>query len=326
MRPVFEAARQVERRIVFAEGEEPRVLRAAQAILEETTDKPILIGRPEVVEMRLEREGLALKPDRDFELVNPESDARFREYWGSYYEIVRRKGVSPDLAKAILRTNTTVIAAVMVHRGEADSMICGTVGQYHWHLRYVGEVLSTEELHPVGALSLIILDKGPLFVADSHVNIEPIGPELAEAVIAAARHVRRFGIDPKVAICSSSQFGSLDSRSGRVAQEALAILDGEVRDFEYEGEMHTDAALDPELRERLFPGGRLSGRANVLVYTNTDAAGAARNLLKSVADGLEVGPILMGMGNRAHIVTPGVTVRGLLNMAALAGTPVSSYG
>ena len=239
---------------------------------------------------------------------------------------MRRKGVTPDQAKSILRTNTTAIAAVMVHRGEADSMICGTVGPYVWHLRHVREVLSTDELHPVGALSLIILDKGPLFVADTHINIEPTGQQLAETVIAAARHVRRFGVDPKVAVCSGSQFGNLDSRSGRVSQEALAILDGAARDFEYEGEMHTDAALDPELRERLFPGGRLTGRANVLVYTNTDAAGAARNLLKSVADGLEVGPILMGMGNRAHIVTPGVTVRGLLNMAALAGTPVASYG
>ena len=326
MRPVFEAARQGSRRIVFAEGEEPRVLRAAQAMLEETTDKPILIGRPEVVEMRLEREGLDLKAGRDFDLVNPESDARFRDYWASYYDIMRRKGVSPDLAKAVIRTNTTAIAAVMVQRDEADSLICGTVGRYGAHLRYVREVLSTDMLRPVGALSLILLDKGPLFVADTHVHIEPTRSELAETVIAAARHVRRFGIEPKAAICSSSQFGSLDSRSGRVAREALAILEREARDFEYEGEMHTDAALDPELRERLFPGGRLTGRANVLIYTNSDAAGAARNLLKSVADGLEVGPILMGMGNRAHIVTPGVTVRGLLNTAALAGTPVSSYG
>ena len=326
MRPVIEAARQVQRRIVFAEGEEPRVLRAAQAILEETTSKPVLIGRPEVIEMRLEREGLTLRPGTDFELVNPESDARFRDYWSSYYEIVRRKGVTPDLAKTIMRTNTTAIAAVMVRRGEADSMICGTVGQYAWHLRYIREVLANEALSPAGALSLILLDKGPLFVADTHVHVEPTGPELAQTVIAAARHVRRFGIEPKIALCSGSQFGSRDCRSGWVAQEALSILDQQDRQFEYEGEMHTDAALDPELREQLFPGGRLTGRANVLVYTNADAAGAARNLLKSVADGLEVGPILMGMGNKAHIVTPSVTVRGLLNMAALAGTPVSSYG
>ena len=326
MRPVFEAARQVQRRIVFAEGEEPRVLRAAQAVLEETTDKPILIGRPEVIEMRIEREGLTLVPDRDFQVVNPENDTRFREYWTAYHGIMRRKGVSPDMAKAILRTNTTAIAALMVHQGEADSMICGTLGQYQWHLRYVREILSTAELHPVGALSLIILDKGPLFITDTHVHTEPTGAELAETVIAAARHVRRFGITPKVAICSNSQFGNLDSRSGRVAREAMAILDSVERDFDYEGEMQSDAALDPDLRERLFPGGRLTGRANVLVYTNNDAAGAARNLLRAVADGLEVGPILMGMGNRAHIVTPSVSVRGLLNTAALAGTPVSSYG
>lgn len=326
MRPVFEAARGTSRRIVFAEGEDPRVLRAAQAMIEETGARPILIGRPEVVEARIEREALPLRPGADFELVNPESDARFRDYWGSYFELMRRKGVSPDLAKATLRTNTTAIAAVMVHRDEADTMICGTVGQYLWHLRFVREILARGGLHPVGALSLVILDKGPLFVADTHVHAEPTGPELAETMTAAARHVRRFGIAPKMALCSGSQFGNLDSRSGRVSREALALLDEAGPGFEYDGEMHTDAALDPDLRERLFPGGRLSGKANVLIYANSDAAGAARNLLKSIGDGLEVGPILMGMGNRAHIVTPSVTVRGLLNMAALAAMPVSSYG
>ena len=326
MRPVFEAARQARRRIVFAEGEDPRVLRAAHAMSEETGDTAILIGRPEVVEARIEREGLTIQAGRDFELVNPESDARFRDYWGSYHEVMRRRGVTPDLARTVLRTNATAIGAVMVHRGEADSLICGTVGQYHWHLDYIRQVLSNDGLHPVGAMSLVILDQGPLFVADTHVNAAPDAQALANIIVAAARHVRRFGIAPKIALCSNSQFGNLDSRSGAVAREALAILDRLAPDFEYEGELHTDAALDPELRERLFPGGRLTGRANVLVYTNSDAAGAARNLLKSVADGLEVGPVLMGMGNRAHIVTPSVTVRGLLNIAALAGTPVSAYG
>jgi malate dehydrogenase (oxaloacetate-decarboxylating)(NADP+) len=175
-------------------------------------------------------------------------------------------------------------------------------------------------------LSLQILDQGPIFVADTHVNNEPTPEQLAETMVAAARHVQRFGLTPKIALCSGSQFGNLDSRSGQVARAALAILEAEQVDFEYEGEMNTDAALNPDLRERQMPGNRLNGKANVLVYTNSDAAGAARNLLKMVADGLEVGPILMGMGNRAHIVTPGVTVRGLLNIAALAGTPVSSYG
>ena len=225
-----------------------------------------------------------------------------------------------------MRTNSTAIAATMVHRGEADSMVCGTFGQYHWHLNYINHMLSNHEFKPAGALSLLILDKGPLFVADTHVNIEPTGQQLAGTMIAAARHVRRFGVEPKLALCSGSQFGNLESQSGRVAREALAILDAQGHNFQYEGEMNTDAALDPELRERLLPNNRLTGQANVLIYTNTDAAGAARNLLKSLGDGMEVGPILMGMGNRAHIVTPGVSVRGLLNIAALAGSPVSSYG
>ncbi|MGR3757027.1 MAG: NADP-dependent malic enzyme [Tranquillimonas sp.] len=326
MRPVFESARQDNRRIVFAEGEEPRILRTVQAMLDEGLGRPILIGRPDVVEARIEREGLTLAPGQDFELVNPESDARYRDYWGSYLGLMERRGVTPDLARAILRTNTTAIAAVMVHRGEADSMICGTFGQYQWHLNYIRQVLAEGGLRPIGALSLLILERGPLFIADTHVNLEPSAEQVADVMEAAARHVRRFGIAPKLALCSSSQFGNVDNHSGRVARAALDMLARRSPEFEYEGEMPTDLALDPDLRERLFPSTRLKGKANVLVYTNADAAGAARNLLKSVSEGIEVGPILMGMGNRAHIVTPGVTVRGLLNIAALAGMPVSSYG
>jgi len=326
MRPVFEAARMSKRRIIFAEGESDRVLRTAQAMIEETVDTPILIGRPEVVAHRIEKLGLNLRPGEQFELINPEHDSRYRDYWSHYHSRMRRDGVTPDLARAILRTNSTAIAAVAVDRGDADSMICGTFGEYRWHLRYVQQILANEDLHPIAALSLILLDRGPLFVTDAHVNIEPSGQQLADSVVAAARHVRRFGVVPKVALCSGSQFGNLDSHSGRMMRDALSILDAMGLDFEYEGEMHTDAALDPELRERLFPDGRLTGKANVLVYANTDTAGATRNILKSVADGLEVGPILMGMGNRAHIVTPSITVRGLLNVAALAGTDVSTYG
>ena len=326
MRPVFEAARASRRRIIFAEGEDERVLRVAQAIIEESADTPILIGRPDVVAARIERAGLSIRPSVEFDLMNPESDERYRDYWMSYHAGLRRRGVTPDLAKAILRTNTTAIAAVAVERGDADSMICGTFGEYRWHLNYVSQILANDDLHPIGALSLIILDKGPLFIADTHVNIEPDPEQLADIVIAAARHVRRFGIEPKIAMCSFSQFGNLDCRTGIVTRAALERLDALGLDFQYEGEMHTDAALNPDLRERLFPEGRLEGKANVLVYANTDAAGAARNILKSVADGLEVGPILMGMGNRAHIVTPSITVRGLLNVAALAGSEVSSYG
>ncbi|MCB2109805.1 MAG: NADP-dependent malic enzyme [Defluviimonas sp.] len=326
MRPVFEAARQATRRIVFAEGEDERVLRAANAMLEETTDRPILIGRPEVVERRCERAGLPIRPGRDFELVNPENDPRYRDYWESYHEIMARRGVTPDLARAILRTNTTAIAAIAVYRGDADCMICGTFGQFGWHLNYVSQVLAQGGLSPHGALSLMIQEDGPLFIADTHVNASPTPEQIATAAIGAARHARRFGVTPKVALCSHSNFGSLNSDSGKRMRAAIEILDARGADFAYEGEMSADAALDPDLRERLFPGSRIEGAANILVFGYTDAANTARNMLKLKANGLEVGPILMGMGNRAHIVTPSITARGLLNMSAIAGTPVASYG
>lgn len=326
MRPVFEAARSVERRIAFAEGEDFRVLHVAQAMIEDTRDRPILVGRPEVINSRLERAGLSVRAGSDFEVVNPEDDPRFREYWSRYHEIMHRHGVTPDLAKATMRSNSTVISGIMVDRCEADSMICGTFGQYLWHLRHIRQILSDERRHPVGALSLIIYDRGTLFIADTHVHTDPSPEQIVETVCAAARHVRRFGIEPKIALCSDSQFGNLDSRSGRTMRAALEILDAAGHDFVYEGEMNTDTALDPELRERHFPGSRLVGAANTLVYSSTNGAGAARNLLKGAASGLEVGPILMGLGNRAHIVTPAITARGLLNVAALAGTSVASYG
>ena len=325
MRPVFEAAATAERRIVFAEGEDERVIRASMAMIEETTDRPILIGRPKVIEARAERAGLDFRAG-DFDIVNPERDPRYRDYWQTYLEIMARRGVTPDLARAIMRTNTTAIGAVMVHRGEADSLICGTFGQYLWHLNYVSQILGTKELHPIGALSLMILEDGPLFIADTQVHPCPTPEQIAETVIGAARHIRRFGLAPKIALCSHSQFGNLDIDTGRRMRAALEILDAEPRDFEYEGEMHADTALDPELRARNFPASRLQGAANCLIFANTDAASGVRNILKMKANGLEVGPILMGMGNRAHIVTPSITARGLLNMAAIAGTPVAHYG
>ncbi|MDI3336213.1 NADP-dependent malic enzyme [Defluviimonas aestuarii] len=325
MRPVFEAARTASRRIVFAEGEDERVLRAANAMLEEMTDRPILIGRPEVIERRCERAGLPIRPERDFELVNPENDPRYRDYWGSYHEVMARQGVTPDLARAIMRTNTTAIAAIAVHRGDADSMICGTFGQYLWHLNYIRQVLARDGLTPHGALSLMIQEDGPLFVADTHVNAVPTPEEIATTICGAARHARRFGVTPKVALCAHSNFGNLDTDSARRMRAALALLDAKGVDFAYEGEMSADAALDPELRERIFPGGRLEGAANILVFGYTDAANTARNMLKMKAGGLEVGPILMGMGNKAHIVTPSITARGLLNVSAIAGTPVALY-
>ena len=326
MRPVFEAARTAARRIVFAEGEDERVLRAAQAILEETTEQPILIGRPDVIERRCERYGLTIRPGHNVQVVNPENDPRYRDYWGTYHELMARRGVTPDLARAIMRTNTTAIGAVMVHRGEADSLLCGTFGEFRWHLNYVTQVLGNATLRPHGALSMMILEDGPLFIADTHVYSQPTAENLAEIAIGAARHVRRFGLVPKIALCSQSQFGNQPEGSGQRLRDAIAILDSAPRDFLYEGEMNVDAALDPDLRERLLPGNRLQGVANVLIFGHADAASGVRNILKMRASGLEVGPILMGMGNRAHVVSPGITARGLLNMAAIAGTPVAHYG
>ncbi len=326
MRPVFEAASKEDRRIVFAEGEDERVLRAAQAILEETTETPILIGRPDVINARCERAGLTIRPDRDFNIVNPENDPRYRDYWETYHSIMSRQGVSPDIARAVMRTNTTAIAAVMVQRNEADSMICGTFGEYRWHLNYVNQILGDETHTPHGALSMMVLEDGPLFVADTHVWTQPSPEQIAKMAIGAARHARRFGLEPKVAFCSQSQFGTQSEGPGKRIREAMALLDKMDTDFAYEGEMKVDAALDPELRDKLLPGGRLTGVANILIFGTGDAASATRNVLKMKAAALEVGPLLMGMGNRAHIVTPGVTARGLLNMGAIAGTPVSNYG
>ncbi len=240
--------------------------------------------------------------------------------------MLQRQGVTPDTARAIIRTNSTAIAAVAVHRGDADSMICGAFGQYLWHMNYVRQVLARGGLHPRGALSLMILEDGPLFVADTQVNPIPTPEQIAETAIGAVRHARRFGVAPKVALCSHSNFGNLDSDSGRRMRAAMEILDAREVDFEFEGEMSLDAALDAELRSRIFPNSRLQGAANILIFGYTDAANAARNMLKMKAGGLEVGPILMGMGNKAHIVTPSITARGLLNVSALAGTPVSLYG
>ncbi|NIZ07872.1 NADP-dependent malic enzyme [Pseudooceanicola sp. HF7] len=326
MKPVFEAAQTASRRIVFAEGEDERVLRAAQQLLQETTEQPILIGRPEVIESRCQRAGITLKPGQDFEVVNPENDPRYRDYWTTYLGLMARRGVTPDSARAILRTNNTAIGAIMVHREEADSLICGTFGEYRWHLNYVTQVLGGAGRRPVGALSMMILEDGPLFLADTHVHAEPTPEQLAETAIGAARHVKRFGLTPKIAFCARSQFGNLEGGSGARMRQALEILDSAPRDFLYEGEMNVDTALDAELRDRVFPQSRFRGAANVLIFGDADAASGVRNILKMKGGGLEVGPILMGMRNCAHIVSPSTTARGLLNMSAIAGTPVAHYG
>ncbi len=327
MKPIFERARGSggSRRIVFAEGEDTRVLQAANALVEEGMDRPVLIGRPRVIETRAKRLGLPITADGPIEIVNPEDDPRYDDYWRSYHKLTERSGVSPDLARAILRTNTTAIAAVMVHRREAEAMICGAFGQYDWHLRYVSAVLGRGGARrAIGALSVMILDQGPVFIADTHVHDDPSAEQVVEIARAAAAEVRRFGIEPNVALISASNFGSLSTESSRKMRRATELMDklagaGRV-DFAYEGEMQVDTALDPAVRERLFPSARLDGAANLLVMPNLDAASATKNVLKCLANGLQVGPILMGFDQVAHVVTPSISARGLLNIAALAGS------
>lgn len=320
MKPIFERAMSVERTICFADGEDERVMRAAQSMLQDGIDKPILIGRPQVIQGRLDKMGVSLKVGDDFEVVNPESDSRYAEYWQTYFELKKRDGVSADLAKAIIRTNTTAIAATMVHRHEADSMICGLFGEYNWHLRYISDVLANEGRHPVGALSLLIMDSGPLFIADTHVHEDPTAEQIVEIAMASAAEMRAFQQEPKAAFISNSNFGSINRPEASKMRHAVELMDQAGADFEYEGEMHADTAMDPDLRDRIFPGSRLNGPANLLIMPNASAASVARNLLKTVGHGMSVGPILMGLEGKAHILTPSATTRGLINVAALAGS------
>ena len=324
MKLAFDAAKHINHSVIFAEGEDERVLRAASAMLEEGIGSPILIGRPRVVRSRIERAGLSIRPGEDLELIDPEDDRRYGYYWREYHAIVQRRGVTPDIARSIMRTNTTAIAGIAVRRGDATSMVCGTYGQYLWHLRYVEQILSDRQSSAVAALSLLILPGGPMFVADTQVHMDPSTEQIATTAIEAARHVRYFGIEPRIALCSCSQFGNLDTPDSRKMREARELLERRGCDFAVEGEMSVDLALDPDLRARIFPNATFDEAANVLIFPNLETASAVRNTLRSLADGLEVGPILMGLQNKAHIVTPTVTARGLLNISALAGTPMGN--
>ncbi len=319
MKPIFESARRTPQRVVYAEGEEERVLRAVQTVVNEGLAKPILIGRRRVVASRIERYGLRLRIGIDFELVDPQQDRRFREYWTLYHGIMERKGVSPEYAQTIVRTRNTVIAALMVKRGEADAMICGVVGRFSRHL---GQVVDVIGLRPgvshAAALSVLILPRGTFFLTDTQVTPDPTAEQLAEATLLAVEAVRRFGLPPKVALLSHSNFGSSDTPSARKMRQALELIRAQAPDLEIEGEMHGDSAVIEDVRQRLFPNSRLKGQANLLVMPNLDSANIAFNLLKSTGSGLSIGPILLGIGLPAHIVTPAISVRGIVNMTAVA--------
>jgi malate dehydrogenase (oxaloacetate-decarboxylating)(NADP+) len=319
MRPVIAAAKGEQKRVIYAEGEDERVLRAAQIIIEEALAAPILIGRPLVIASRAERFGLRIRPGRDFEIVNPDDDPRYRDYVDDYFALVGRSGVTPEAARTAVRTNTTVIAALAVRRGEADALICGLEGRFERHLRDVGQIVGkTDRAQDFYGLSLLISSRGAVFLADTQVTLDPTAEEIAEVTRMASDHIRRFGLAPKAALLSHSNFGSRDSASAAKMRRALDILAREAPEIEADGEMHGDVALSEDLRRRLMPVSRLSGEANLLVFPTLDAANIALNLLKGMMDGLHVGPILLGPRLPAHILTPSVTSRGVVNMTALA--------
>ena len=319
MKPVFDKARLAPKRLVFAEGESHRVIRATQILVDDGMARPILVGRPEIISQRIERLGLRLEADKDYEIVNPESDPRYDDYWRGYHQLMCRRGVSPEAARTIIRTSSTVIATMMLHRGEADAMICGTVGRYRWHLGHVLDIIGKADgVLDVSALSTLILPNGTFFLCDTHVSHDPGVEELVEMTLLSAEVVRRFGEIPKVALLSHSNFGSGEALSAQKMRKAVKILNERAPDLEVDGEMQADLALDETLRERVFPGSKLTGQANLLIMPDLNTANTAFNLLKSLSGGLPVGPILIGAAKPVHILTPSVTARGIVNISALA--------
>ncbi|MGJ5179064.1 NADP-dependent malic enzyme [Bradyrhizobium oligotrophicum] len=319
MKPVFAKAKTQPVRVIYAEGEDERVLRATQVVLEEKLARPILVGRPSVVEARIKRFGLSIRAGIDFDLVNPEDDPRYRSYVQSYIEIAGRRGVTPDAARTVVRTNATVIAALAVVRGEADAMICGVEGRYMSHLRHVREIIGfMPGVSDFAALALTITSKGAYFIGDTQVRPNPTAEELAEMASLAANHVMRFNIKPKIAFVSHSDFGGYDTDSSRKMRQATALLKQHRPDLEADGEMQGDTALSATARKAILPHSDLEGSANVLIMPNLDAANVAYQMIKVLADAVPVGPILIGPARPAHILTPSVTARGILNMTAVA--------
>ena len=326
MKPLFSAAKLSPKRIVYAEGEDERVLRAVQTVVDEGLATPVLIGRPAVIERRIERLGLRIRAGREFDLVNPEFDARYRDYWTDYHRLTEREGVSPEYARIEMRRRLTLIGAMMIHKGEADGMLCGTFGTHALHLQYVDQVIGLRPgVKHYAAMNALMLHSQTLFLCDTYVTPDPDPDNIAEMTMLAAEAVRRFGIVPKIALLSASNFGSVRVASSAKMRQALAILAERAPELEVEGEMHGDAALSEEIRLRVFPRSRLKGAANLLIMPTLDAANIAFNLLKtSSGDGVTIGPILLGAARAVHILTPSATVRRIVNMTALTVVDVSA--
>ncbi len=319
MGSVFTAAKKAPKRVVYAEGEDERFLRAAQQVADEGIARPVLIGRPDVIESRIERLGLRLQRDKHFDLVDPGNDARYREYWSEYYRLTQRKGVSPELAKLDMRRLPTLIGAMLVHMGAADAMLCGILGQYGRHLRYIDRVIGKRAgVKHYAAMNALLLPKGTVFICDTYVTFDPSAEQIAESTVLAAEEIRRFGITPKAAMLSHSSFGGGDTPTAQKMRAALELVSQLAPNLEIDGEMQGDMALSEEIRQRALPENRLKGQANLLVMPNLDAANISFNLLKAAAgDGITVGPILLGAAKPVHIITPSSTVRRIVNMTAL---------
>jgi malate dehydrogenase (oxaloacetate-decarboxylating)(NADP+) len=320
MKPVFDAAKKKPKRVVFCEGEDQRVLHAVQVAVDERIARPVVVGRPEVVNPRLEKLGLRVRAGKDFDLVNPNSDPRFPNYWQLYYNLMQRKGVSVEVAKREVIRRTTLIGALMVKQGDADAMICGTYGEHSTHLNYISNVIGLRPgVKQYAAMNLLLLEDRTIFICDTYVNPDPTAEQLAEITLLAAEEVQRFGLTPKIALLSHSNFGSARTPSALKMSRTRELLAQLAPHLEVEGEMHGDAALSEEIRLHVFPNSRWKGEANLLIMPTLDAANISFNLLKVIAgEGITVGPILLGAAKACHIVTPTATVRRLVNLTALS--------
>lgn len=322
MKPVFRVAKSApaaKKRIVFAEGEEERILRAAQILVDEKIANPTLIGRPAVLQHRIEKFGLRLRPGIDFQVVNPEFDERYRDFWKTYLEMTDRKGVTEQYAKLEMRRRHTLIGAMLVYKNYADGMICGTFGTAASHLHYIDQVLGKREsVNVYAAMNGLILPDRQIVLVDTHINHNPSAEQLAEITLLAVEQMRRFGLLPRIALLSHSNFGNSDNESAQKMRATLAIIEKQAPELEIEGEIQGDTALDYELLKTMMPDSKLKGSANLLVMPNIDAANIAYNLLKTVSgSGIAIGPVLLGCAKPVHILTPSATVRRIVNMAAL---------
>ena len=321
MKPIFTRAKQEPKRIVYCEGEDENVLRAVQVVVDEGLAKPILVGRPTIIANQIQRLGLRMVAGENYELVNIESDPRYKDYWQFYYEMNKRNGVTVELARRDVRRKTSLIGALMVERGDADGMICGTFGSYHLHLNYVQNVIKKHaDAKDFYALNALLIQGRNLFIADTYVHEEPSAEQLAEMTVLAAQEVRRFGLEPRVALLSHSNFGSSDFESAKKMRQVYDLLTDMNVDFEFDGEMHGDTALDDRIRHASFPFSKLTGSANLLIMPDLDAANIAFNLLKKATNSVTVGPLLLGAQRPVHILTSSATARRIVNMTAVAVT------